>query len=187
MGWKIVWRVLKRRVKDKISTTILVRSGHSTVNNKKNFSYLNNAQSIVNRSFHFITIEIIGAAQDYGAGSSGLGTLHQDQLVIGDPRLADLSGLAQIAGLEGLVALQVGETGHECSTCFNKSILACMETKAHKSEKKCLNIMGIIKPQIISFKYLIICPFQNLSFNSLGHSFKLLLLVFPGFDKKYTF
>ena len=62
---------------------------------------------------HLVSVHVAGAAQDDGRGSARLGSLNQDELVIADPELADLLGLAQQTRLEALLTLDVGEAGYE--------------------------------------------------------------------------
>ena len=62
---------------------------------------------------HLVTVEVVGTSEDDGAGSPGLGSLDEDQLVVTDPLLADLCGLSEVAGLEALLSLNVGEAGDE--------------------------------------------------------------------------
>ena len=62
---------------------------------------------------HLVRVHVVGAAQDDGRGSARLGSLNQDELVIADPDLAHLLGLAQQTRLEALLTLDVGEAGHE--------------------------------------------------------------------------
>ena len=67
----------------------------------------------MNRSFHFVTVEIIRTTEYNRTSRPSLGSLHEDQLVVGDPLLANLGGLPEEAGLEALLALHVCEGGDE--------------------------------------------------------------------------
>ena len=64
---------------------------------------------------HLVSVHVARAAQDDVRGCARLGALHQDELVIADPDLADLLGLAQQTRLETLLTLDVGEAGHKAS------------------------------------------------------------------------
>ena len=75
--------------------------------------YLNDAKCVVNRSFHFVTVEIIRTTEYNRTSRPSLGSFHEDQLVVGDPLLANLSGLPEEAGLKALLALYVCEGGDE--------------------------------------------------------------------------
>jgi len=75
--------------------------------------YLNDAKCVMNRSFHFVTVEIIRTTEYNRTSRPSLGSLHEDQLVVGDPLLANLTGLPEEAGLKALLALHVCEGGDE--------------------------------------------------------------------------
>ena len=67
----------------------------------------------MNRSFHFVTVEIIWTTKYDGTSGPNFSSLNKDQLVVGDPLLANLGGLPEEAGLKALLALDVCEGGDE--------------------------------------------------------------------------
>ena len=70
----------------------------------------------MDRALHLVAVKVIGSSQDDGAGGPGLGALHQDELIITDSLLGNLSSFSQHASLETFLSFNVSKTGDKRSS-----------------------------------------------------------------------
>ena len=70
-------------------------------------------QGVVHRALHFVELVVVAAAEDDGGRGEGPGAFNEDAFVVGDLFLSDFVGVAEGAGVEFLVAVEVGEGGGE--------------------------------------------------------------------------
>merc|ERR1719319_1469203 len=98
------------------SGKILQINGQSGLNSTTTDNYVlalhnafNNTKAVVNRSFHFIAIKIVGPSEDNRGCGPLFGTSHHNQFIVTNSFLSNLSSLSEHGNLKGLLALQVSQ------------------------------------------------------------------------------